>query len=715
MKRFTNALLFMMACLVCLPLTSYGANHTTTREARQAYLEKVDVDYAYKVTKSLEEFKTNEKLGYRTAGSPAEIATAKKLFEEMKRIGLVDVKMEEFTLDSWEFTKAELSFTTADGVKHTAVLAGYPTTFNTKGKKSFKVVYAGRGTANDFKDLDVKGKLVLIDINQRADWWINYPAMQAKIKGAAAVIAMQNGGYAEISPDALNTQDMCGPADTPAFSISQTDAGKLKAALEKAGGTLKVSFDAKSIVTPNAKAYNVHGKIIGKDQDALVLLSAHMDSYFSGFQDDNAAIGLMMGIAKGIVDSGYKPEKTIVFNALAAEEWGVTNSRYDWSTGAYNQIFRLHPEWVGKAIVDMNFEMPAYQHETADKIRVVQEYNPFLTEFSKTIPRIPDAYPDGIAVISPVRTWSDDFSFAIAGVPSMRNDFEAGEFRVKYYHSNFDNEDTYNRNVFRHHLVLYGLMTLDYDRVAVAPLDFSVRLKELKASLKDKGFTALHKDGRAMMTKLDATINEASKLAAKTTKLNADYRAALDKGDTTKAEAIFAATRELNKSLLASFKLVQDAFVRLTWEDEPIFEHAHAVTNLTNLHKAIKALQAGDVALTLDEILSSIDNNYYTYHFDKEVYDYFTDYTLNQPADRLMWGAGRIVGYENLYSTVQSLKAKREAQTPDLQEEIATLQGAVERHNAMLAKALQNEEAALVKLHEQFKEALTLARIGSSK
>lgn len=46
----------------------------------------------------------------------------------------------------------------------------------------------------------------------------------------------------------------------------------------------------------------------------------------------------MMGIAKGLIDSGYQPEKTLVFCAMAAEEWGVSNTRYDWSTGAYNQI-----------------------------------------------------------------------------------------------------------------------------------------------------------------------------------------------------------------------------------------------------------------------------------------------------------------------------------------------------------------------------------------
>ncbi|MDF2065439.1 hypothetical protein [Bacillus sp. Cr_A10] len=46
------------------------------------YLSAVDVDYAYEFTKGLEEFKTNEKLGYRTAGSEPELKTVEKIEEE---------------------------------------------------------------------------------------------------------------------------------------------------------------------------------------------------------------------------------------------------------------------------------------------------------------------------------------------------------------------------------------------------------------------------------------------------------------------------------------------------------------------------------------------------------------------------------------------------------------------------------------------------------
>ena len=66
--------------------------------------------------------------------------------------------------------------------------------------------------------------------------------------------------------------------------------------------------------------YNIIGELTGRNPDRKIMLSAHYDSYFAGFQDDNAAIALMMGIAKAIVDSGYQPEKTLVFSAMAAEE-----------------------------------------------------------------------------------------------------------------------------------------------------------------------------------------------------------------------------------------------------------------------------------------------------------------------------------------------------------------------------------------------------------
>src|SRR3712207_4552167 len=158
-------------------------------------------------------------LGYRTAGSKSEYEAGKYLEQEMKNIGLTDVTGDEIKVDKWEFEKADLIFKDAEGKEIKSVLGGYQADFDTKGQKEFDIVYAGKGTKEDYNKLDVKGKLVLLDINQREEWWVNYPAMQAYLKGAAAVIVSQEGGYAEVDEKALNAQDICGPTYTPAFSI----------------------------------------------------------------------------------------------------------------------------------------------------------------------------------------------------------------------------------------------------------------------------------------------------------------------------------------------------------------------------------------------------------------------------------------------------------------------------------------------------------------
>lgn len=674
-------------------------------DGKEQYLSAVDVEYAFDFTKGLEEYKTNEKLGYRTAGSEAERKTGEKIGEEMKDIGLVEVTKDKFKVDSWEFEKADLTFTDVEGQEHLAVLGGYQVNFDTKGVKELEVVYAGKGTAADLEGLDIKGKLVLIDINQREEWWINYPAYQAHLKGAAAVIAVQEAGYGEVDPDALNAQDICGPDDAPAFSMSQTDAGNLKKALEASEtGSLTVKFDAKSTVKMDGESYNYYGKIIGKDPDSYILLSGHYDSYFAGFQDDNAAIGLLMGIAKGMIDSGYQPEKTIIFNALAAEEWGVSNSRYDWSTGAYNQIFNIHPEWVGKTFANMNFELPAFEHTTQDEIRSVYELNNYLTEFAKEVPMLSDVYKDGISVVSPLRTWSDDFSFGIAGVPALRNDFQDSEFMHSHYHSQFDSEDAFNAEALKFHLNLYGLLTMHYDQTAIVPLDFTTRLN----AMKEKIDTAVLKQASvapdSLLSEIDRVAALAEEVNTKVAEVNEEYAAALKNGNTDSAKKLYEESRELNSGLLAAFKYAEDQFVRLTWEDEPIFPHEHAQNNVKNLAASIAALDKGDITAPLDEYLYEIDNNWYAYDFEKEVYDYFTDYVMEAPKEKLMWGAGRIVGHEDLFDTIHSLKVKKEQANADVSVEISTLTSALERQKALLDKTVTDEAASVKKLGEMLAE-----------
>ena len=706
MKKIGQCLSLTLAAVLLLsacgqqpdtPQSTPEAERVTLEAAQQAYLEKVDVDYAYHLALQLEDIRSNENLGYRTAGSEAELATGDMLKAEMESIGLQNVTKDEFTLDTWTFEKAQLSFTDSTGAEYTAELGGYQTDFVTDGPEAFTIVDGGEGTEADLDGLDVTGKLVLIDINQRDNWWINYPAYEAHLRGAAAVIAVQDGGYGEVSDDALNAQDICGPADAPAFSMSRTDAEALRAALDE-NGEASVTLDAVSRVGMDGVSYNITGMIPGKDEDSMVLMSAHYDSYFAGFQDDNAAIALMLGIAKAIIDSGYQPEKTLVFCAMAAEEWGVSNTRYDWSTGAYNQIFRVHPDWVGKVVADINFELPAMNEGETDQIRTSYELKTFVEDFKESVPQVEGVFPEGIEVIVPTQTWSDDFSLSIAGVPSSVTALRGG-FAQTHYHSQFDNRDTYSPEAFLFHHNMYGMLMLAYDRCAVSPLDFSTRLEALRTSMDDTVLT------EEQMSSLNAALDEAENAASaawdKVSEINDSYRKALDSGDTAAADALIQESRETNAAVLSAFKYAEDAFVRLTWEDVSIFPHEHSQNNLLALNGAVEALERGDSATAIDEYLYAVDNNWYAYDWSRETFDYFTNYVLNQSDDRLMWGAGRVQGHEDLYDVIRSLLDKYGDTSADYTAELARLNDAVNNQTAMLAEQVDHEVQALAELTAQ--------------
>ena len=660
---------------------------------QEAVIKNIDTDYSYQLAKRMEQFRSNEKLGYRPAGSKAEFLTGEMLKDEMQKLGLSDVCKNAVTVDGWEFEKAELTFETKEGKRHTALLGAYQTDFVTDGEQAFSLMYLGKGTEADYEGKDVTGKLVLVDINQRDEWWINYPVYQAHLKGAAAVIAVQCGGYGEVDAKALNAQDIAGPEDAPAFSISREDAALLRELLD-GEKEATVWLKADSRVKRDCTTYNISGCIPGKHPERMVLLSAHYDSYFSGFQDDNTAVAMMFGIAKTLIESGFKPNNTIVFCAMAAEEWGVVDSNFDWSTGAYEQIFTAHPEWVGKVIADLNFELPALAHGTRARIRCCYEYVHYIKEYLDGLPELTKAYPEMTSVTAPIETWSDDFSMAIAGIPSMVNDFTGGSFMETHYHSQFDNDDFYDEAVYRLHHELFTLLILALDETAVVPLDFTPVLERILAGGSE--ITAKVEETQeqiAAITKKLIQVTEEAQEKAKqsyeeTAAINTRYYALLEEGNMQEAEQLFAENREREKQLLVKFKQEQDHFVRIDWYGEVFFPHEILWKNIGLLQDSVNALEQSDVDKALEKIYQ-VDNNAYAFMFDEYVYRHFTDYVFNQPKDRLKWGYGRLLGHEDLYHVVKCLLKKRKEADTDYREELHYLKECYKKQTRRLCETLK--------------------------
>lgn len=659
------------------------------RDRKETLLQHLDITYSYQLAKRMEQFRTNEVLGYRTAGSKAEFETGEMLKREMENIGLSQVRKDAVTVDSWEFQKAVLAFVDEQGQTRKVQLGAYQTHFVTEGFQPFSLLYLGKGTEKDYQGKDVRGKLVLVDINQRDEWWINYPVYQAYLKGAKAVIAVQTGGYGEIDEEALNAQDIAGPEEAAAFSISRKDAKELKRLLQDVG-ELAVQLDACTKVERNRTTYNITGCIPGRHPERMVLLSAHYDSYFSGFQDDNTAVAMMFGIAKAWIASGIQPQNTIQICAMAAEEWGVADSNFDWSTGAYEQIMTAHPEWVGRVIADLNFELPALAHGTRARIRSCYEYTRYLEEFLEELPELTLAYPEETKVTAPIETWSDDFSMAIAGVPSMVNDFTGGSFMETHYHSQFDNDMYYDEQVYRLHHELFLLLTEALDETAIVPLCFAPVMQRAREQMQDEELYRL----------LLQAEKEAEELYEKVKKRNAEYAQLLAAGKKQEAEALFEQTRKIEKTLLALFKMEQDAFVRIDWYGNVLYPHELLQKKQKLIQGALRNLSEGRLSSALRK-LYQVDNNAYAFMFEEAVYRHFTEYVYQQPRERLKWGYGRLMQHEDLYELVKSLLKKQEEEAAgeqDYQEEMAALKSVLAKEEQWTTQALESMRQSVQKM-----------------
>lgn len=472
-------------------------------------------------------------------------------------------------------------------------------------------------------------------------------------------------------------------------------------------------FDASTKVIPAQTTYNIVGEIPGKTHpERRIMLSAHYDSYFDGFQDDNTAISMMLSMGKTLLEIGYQPENTLMFCCMASEEWGVADSQFDWSTGAYEQVFTVHPEWRGSVIADLNFELPALAHGTRARIRSTFEYVSFLEEFLEELPSLTGAYPEETRITAPIETWSDDFSIAIAGIPSMVNDFTGGSFMETNYHSQFDNDGFYDEDVYRMHHELFGLLLMAIDRTVVVPLDFSRVFRKARERLDSEWCEKTGADGQRLLRVLEQATATAQQLYAKVEKTNRNARhagvenasglcvaetgdvgavngdfIACVQGTDTAAEVPAADTRKLERALLQVFQQEQDAYVRIDWYGNVLFPHGILQDRLQLLEGAVRNLKEGRLSAALRK-LYEIDSNRYAFLFEEEVYRHFTSYALDQSADRLKWGTGRIIGFENFFPVVTGLLEKEKTDCSDFTEEIAQLEAAYERQSDLYRKEI---------------------------
>ena len=620
------------------------------------------VDFARTVAQTIADMGDNPDVGNRSSGSPAEKQAAAFIEQTMKDIGLQNVTVDPFTTDTWTFNRARVYYTDADGEQKFFPLGGFATNL-TCDMQEVSVVYVGRGTAEEYEGLDVEGKVVLFDIDQADDWWVEIPSYEAHVHGALCSLVCNVSGHAYYDADTIGSQDYCGPDDVPAFSLSQNSAAILRRLAEENGGEAKVILDVDSVVTHDGQSQNIWGEIPGAT-DEVIYFFAHYDGYYHSFFDDASGVGTILSIARELVNSGYTPDKTIRFVSHGAEEWGHADTEYDWSAGAYAEITQTHPEWADTGFVVLNIdEMYPVQGHTAYVAAATYEVEDFAAMIGTPI------YADGaygFEAKSPTTCWSEDFSYVRAGVPAIVT-FHAEPESIYHdpaYHSTMDNvilgvdEAAWAKNI-----ELFKQYALSLDSLAARPMNFSNRFQVMSKIY----------EGSA---DIDSYLQAAAALDGKIAALNSDYAAALENNDVEAAASLREEGLALDAATQPLFKDIFAATTAFDWEDNTVFPFEQTDVNIEALEAAIAALREGDVITALEDCLTSVDYNWYAYSFSQETYDYMLDKMFNKAVGT--WGEGMIrFDGENLWTLIHSLMEKTE--DDDFAVEISELEAALAR------------------------------------
>ncbi len=191
-------------------------------------------------------------------------------------------------------------------------------------------------------------------------------------------------------------------------------------------------FVKSSSVTSTVAVRNVIGVIEGNDPNEIIVIGAHYDhmgmndGYLWNGADDNGSgtVGVMT-IAKAIMASGKKPDKTIIIALWTAEEEGLLGSRF----------WVQNPTCPIKSVkLNVNFDMISRYINDNEPNKVTMTYtisNPGFKDITETnikkygidlmVDYQPSADPPG---------GSDHRSFVAAGIPVMR--FKPGH-REEYH------------------------------------------------------------------------------------------------------------------------------------------------------------------------------------------------------------------------------------------------------------------------------------------
>ncbi|MEE9273125.1 MAG: M20/M25/M40 family metallo-hydrolase [Robiginitomaculum sp.] len=351
---FTVAISAILGMNGCAP--KQGTNTPTQKNIKTERFKSTDANlqkltdiafeksYGYEITRSL----TTE-IGSRLAGSKNEARARDWAMDKFKELGFKDVQINLFHVDGWargreqafiviphlekgDYEPQKLFVTALGGSVATpeggitadlAFFENFEALKNAaKGGLDGKIVYI---TGKMEKTRDGAG---YGPANQKR----RNGATEAAKRGAIAVLIRSVGTDSHRFPHTGQMGYEDGVKKIPIGALSAPDADQIDRMFANAnaeaesGKTVRVHLELATKNLGRLPSGNVYADIIGSTHpEEIVMIGAHLDSWDlgTGAIDDGAGVGIVMGAAKVLMESGFKPERTVRVILFGSEEIGL--------------------------------------------------------------------------------------------------------------------------------------------------------------------------------------------------------------------------------------------------------------------------------------------------------------------------------------------------------------------------------------------------------
>jgi peptidase M28-like protein len=321
--------------------------------------------------------------GFKRPGTPEGARAEEYLFGLLKGFGIPKVTIEDVPFFGWFHNEAYLTINGSKGESRSFPCEPIVYTAFTKALGIIApIVDVGAGTAEDFEQVDVSGKIALItyahgrlpyDVMFEIGYYVHDPdntmagkdqvmSWIAEEEQRAYEAAVEAGAVGFVGVYPLNiTPYLCfegGDAfagttgSIAGVGLKKSDGAALREMVSKGGdsATLILTGEMKKSVTRN-----IVGVIPGKSE-RVIQVTTHHDTMWLGATEDASGVAVVLALTKAYA-AKYKnkrPEKTLVFLLEAAECLFVIGSR--------GYIERHKEDLVKNLICDLHVEHLALEY-----------------------------------------------------------------------------------------------------------------------------------------------------------------------------------------------------------------------------------------------------------------------------------------------------------------------------------------------------------------